>query len=133
MYTEAKVLLRIELQGGTLIRESKITKIEWALTLGDVKGGSKKLPKEIAERVVRRGRSRHHNLVPKLAIKSICLGKEAYEFMSSPESYEMWMLTKLHLKKKDFSKLSPEQRLKISLTRLVEHYGGKSFTYQILD
>lgn len=42
MYTETKVLLSIVLQGGTLVRESKITKIEWALTLGDVKGGSKK-------------------------------------------------------------------------------------------
>ncbi|QOR59190.1 hypothetical protein KNV38_gp070 [uncultured phage cr111_1] len=132
MYTETKVLLSIALQGGTLVRESKITKIEWALTLGDVKGGSKKkLPEEIAAKVVRRGRFKHHNLVAKPAIKSISLGREAYAWMTSADSFESWMFG-LKLKKKDWKNLSAEQRLKIHLQRLCEHYGGKSFTYQIM-
>lgn len=102
MYTETKVLLSIVLQGGTLVRESKITKIEWALTLGDVKGGSKKkLPEEIAAKVVRRGRFRHHNLVAKPAIKSISLGREAYAWMTSADSFESWMFG-LKLKNKDW-------------------------------
>lgn len=134
MYTEAKVLLRIELQGGTLIRESKVTKIEWALTLGDLKKESKKkLPEKIAEQVARRGRAKHYALVAKPAAKVVTLGIDAYEFMTSAGSYESWMLTRRGWRKRDFIKMDKEVRLLVHLERLCEQYGGKNFTYQVLE
>lgn len=134
MYTEAKILLRIDLQGGTLIRESKVTKIEWALTLGDVKRSpKKKLPEKIAERIVRRGRAQHHNLVAKPAVKVVCLGEEAYNYMAGADSFESWLSKEKGLKKRDWVKMLPEVRLQYHLERLSTHYGGKSFTFQILE
>lgn len=134
MYTESKVLLSINLQGGTLIRESKVTKIEWALTLGDVKSSpKKKLPEKIAERIVRRGRAQHHNLVAKQAVKVVCLGEEAYNYMTGVSSFEGWMLKEKGSRKKDWVKMLPEVRLQYHLERLSAHYGGKSFTFQILE
>lgn len=127
MYTDAKVLLRIELQGGTLIRESKTTKIEWALTLGEVK----KVPEKIAGKVVRRGRFTHHNLVPKPAYKVVCIGWAAYVHMVSGDSYEPWIAEKI--KKKEYMRLSREEKLNLHLGKLTEHYGGKSFSFQILE
>lgn len=132
MYTDAKVLLRIELQGGTFIRESKATKIEWALTLGEIKQGSKKkIPEKVAEKVVRRGRFSHHNLVAKPAYKVVCIGWAAYAYMVNGDSYEPWIVKKM--KKKEYMRLSREEKLNLHLGKLTEHYGGKNFSFQILE
>lgn len=135
MYTEAKILLSIELQGGTLIREGKAAKIEWALTLGEVKTKltGKKLPPEILEKVVRRGRTKHYPLAAKPARKVVCLGDYAYDHMTSVASYEGWMLKEKGLTKKNWMKMEPMVRLQYHLERISQHYGGKSFTFQVLE
>lgn len=134
MFTEAKILLRINLQGGTLIRGSVPIKINWFLTLRDVKFGKKgKLPKDAAQKVVRRGKTVHHPLVAKPAILSISLGNQAYQHMTSPESYGMWMYTRYNLKKKAYAKLEPEKKLDLHMERLCQHYGGVSYSYAILE
>lgn len=134
MNNDTKVLLRIELQGGTLTRESKITKIEWAFTLGDVKAGSKKIPKEAAEKVVRRGRTAHYNLVAKPAIMVVNLSQDAYNYMTDKDSWELWMERHKGVTKRAYlKKLLPEERLELHLSQLSAHYKGKSFTYQILE
>lgn len=124
---EAKILLRIELQGGTLIRESRATEIKWALTLGEVK----KVPKKIAGKVVKGGRFMHYNLVLKPAYKVVCVGQAAYMYMVSGDSYEPWIAEKI--KKKEYMRLSGEEKLNLHLGRLTKHYGGKSFSFQILE
>ena len=134
MFTDAKILLRINLQGGTLIRESKPIKIDWFLTLGDVKRGKKgKLPEKIAQKVVRRGKTLHRPLGTKPAILTISLGNQAYQHMTSPDSYELWMLVKNKLKKRDFAKLDPNARLNLHMERLCQHYGGMSYSYAVLE
>lgn len=133
MYTESKILLSIELQGGTLIRESKVTKIEWALTLGDVKKAPKELPEEISSRVVRRGRTKHYNLVAKPAIMAVHLGQDSYDYMTGWESYEPWMRKAGVEKAAYIKKLSKEERLQLHLGRITEHHNGVGFSYQILE
>lgn len=135
MFTDAKILLSIELQGGTLIRESKATKVEWALTLGEVKPelSKKKLPAEVTERVVRRGRIKHYPLTAKPARKVVCLGDYAYDYMISANSYEGWMLKEKGWTKRGWVKMEPMVRLQYHLERISQHYGGKSFTFQVLE
>lgn len=130
---QIKVLVNIELAGRTLVREEIPTKIEWILTVGDV--SSRKhlatMPEDTKKRIVRKGKSIHYNLVAKPAYRAINVNQYAYNYMTSSESYEPWMREKWT--KKQFSDLSSEERLKIHLGRLCEHYNGKGYTYVIIN
>lgn len=92
------------------------------LTLQDVH--SKKLPENIGNRIIRMIKLPVYEMVE--AKKHINLCKEAYLYMTSavrPEGYY----------KKDWPRLSKEQRLDWHLSELAKHHGAIDFSYVVLD
>lgn len=132
MFTDAKVLLSIELQGGTLIRESEPVKINYRITKGDLKS-KKNLPKTERDKVVKGGQLPHYNLSAKPATLSISLNQDAYNFMTSDEAWDYSIVHEFNISRKQWRLLPAEKRLEAHLKRMVKFHKGKGFTYSILD
>ena len=92
------------------------------LTLQDVH--SKKLPENVGKRIIRLIKIPTYECV--IAKQHINLCKEAYLNMTSavrPDKYY----------KKDWSRLSKEQRLEWHLAELAKHHGAVDYSYVVLD
>lgn len=131
MNTEPKILLTINLEGGVLLRgEREVCK--YYLTKKDL-FPNQKFKGNTGNKVIKSGKYVHTPLIQSEAKQKITLCKDAYDYMTSLEIPKWFMPYKqLKVRLKEWSALTPEQRLETHLKRTCEHFGGKSFTYQII-
>lgn len=132
MNTEPKILLTINLEGGVLLRgEPEVRK--YFLTKKDL-FPNQKFKGNSGDKVIRSGKYVHIPLVQSEAKQKITLCKDAYDYMTSLDTPKWFMPYKpFKVRVKEWSRLTPTQRLEAHLTRTCEHFNGKSFTYQIID
>ena len=125
MSFEPKILLTINLEGGTLIKgEPEIVK--YYLTKKDLFPNQKFKGTE-GKKVVRSGKYIHTPYTQSEVKQKITLCKEAYDYMTSVACPEWFKNVK------EWRRLAPIQRLEQHLARTTEHFNGKSFTYQIIE
>lgn len=120
-----KILLTIDLEGGALIKGKPEVK-KYYLTKKDL-FPSQSFRGNEGDKVIRSGKYKYTPLTPSVAKRKITLCKEAYDYMTSsicPEWYH---------NQKEWRKATPQQRLELHLARTCKHYGGKSFTYQLIN
>lgn len=125
MNTEPKILLTIYMEGGTLLRgEAEVRK--YALTKKDL-FPNQKFRGDEGKKIIKKGKYKFTPTIPSTATRKITMCKDAYDFFISSACPEWYKNVK------EWKKMSEEQRLKAHLTRTSLHFGGKSFTYQIID
>lgn len=115
MNNTVKVSLTIQLEGSTLIRESKPEVINFQMRKKG-KGGYQYV----------KGEAIHYPLCTKPAMKHINLSIDAYKYMTSGET-PYWSNSK------KWGGLTSKQRLEAHLQRICESYNGKSFSYTIFQ
>lgn len=133
MNTEPKILLTINLEGGVLIKGEKEVR-KYYLTKKDL-FPNQKFKGDAGNKIIRSGKYTYTPLVPSVAKQKITLCKEAYEYMTSPSDIPEWYSPYKPFKERArlWRKLSEEERLNLHLSRTCLHFGGKSFTYQIVE
>lgn len=124
MNNTTKILLTIELEGGTLVKGEPQVK-EYVLTKNDFMF-KKKLKGKEGNKIVKKGKYIHYDYTTKPAFQHINMSRDAYLYFISNECPE-WSIPKI------WSKLTPKERLEIHLLRTCQHFRGKSFSYEILD
>lgn len=132
MNTEPKILLTINLEGGVLLRgEPEVRK--YYLTKKDL-FPSQKFKGDTGKKVVRSGKYLHIPVTQSEAKQKVTMCKEAYDYMTSTE-VPNWFTPYRPLKErqKAWKGLTETARLELHLARTCRHFGGKSFTYQIID
>lgn len=123
MNTEIKILLTINLEGGLLIRGEKEVR-KYFLTKKDL------FPKNYkgdGNKVIKSGKYVYVHTKPNSVKQTIKLCRDAYDYMISPIT-PSW-----YHSQKEWKKMTETQRLEMNLARTAKHFGGKSFTYQIVD
>ena len=132
MNTEPKILLTINLEGGILLKgEPEVRK--YYLTKKDL-FPSQKFKNNSGNKVIRSGKYVHIPTTQSEAKQKITLCAAAYEYMTSKEMPSWFAANKpLKVRFKEWSALEEKQRLELHLARTCRHFGGKSFTYQIID
>lgn len=125
MNNSIKVLLAINLEGGTLVRKSEPEVIKYTITKRDLDPHKKWRGKDGLE-VVRKGEYKRYPLVAKPATQRINMNVDAYNYMTSSEC-PYWA------KPKVWAIMSKTQRLEAHLQRVCEHMRGTSFTYEVLE
>lgn len=124
MNNEIKILLTIELAGGTLVRKSEPDVITCIITKEDVNPKKYKGKKE-AKDIVRKRKNKHFSFEVKPAKQHIELSYDAYYHMIG--ECPSWVRPKV------WKKMTISERLESHLTRLCEYHRGKSFTYTVLE
>ena len=125
MNTEPKILLTVYTEGGTLLRgEPEVRK--YYLTKKDL-FPNQKFKNDDGNRVIKRGKYKFTPITTSIATRKITMCKEAYDYFISSACPEWFKNVK------EWRKMSEEQRLKAHLTRTSLNFGGKSFTYQIIE
>ena len=132
MASEPKILLTIYLEGGVLLRGEPEVK-KYYLTKKDL-FPSQKFKGDSGNKIIRSGKYMSYPLKQSVAQQRITMYQEAYDYMTSPECPE-WFKTHKGRKEdiKQWCKLEPTKRLEMHLARTTKHFGGKKFTYQIID
>ena len=125
MNTEPKILLTINLEGGILLKGEPEVK-KYYLTKKDL-FPSQKFKGDAGKKVIRSGKYVHIPMVQSEAKQKITLCREAYDYMTS-SLCPIWF--KNH---NQWKKLDEKARLELHLARTSRHFGGKSFTYQLID
>ena len=125
MNTEPKILLTINLEGGVLLRgEPEVRK--YYLTKKDL-FPKQQFKGDSGNKVIRSGKYVSIPVTQSVAKQKITLCKDAYDYMTSaacPEWYH---------RVKEWRKMDETARLELHLARTTHHFGGKSFTYKIVD
>lgn len=124
MNNEIKILLTIELEGGTLVRKSEPEIIKYQVTERDY-DNTKKWRGSDGKKVLKKGSFKHYSFETKPASKHINITQEAYSYMTSSEC-PYWV------KPKVWGHMTAKERLENHLQRMCEHFNGKSFTYEVL-
>ena len=125
MNNEPKILLTINLEGGTL-RKGETTIKKWYLTKKDMfpyqsfKGND-------GDKIIKSGKYKHTPLIPKECVLKTTLTRDAYDAFQS-DSMPEWFHSQ-----KEWRKKSPVERLELHLARISSSYNGKSFSYQIIE
>lgn len=114
-----KISFTMVLPGSTM-KSTGYRKVK--LTLQDVH--SKKLPENVGNRIIRMIKIPTYEMVE--ARQHINMCKEAYLYMTSAAKPEKYF-------KKDWSRLSKQQRLEWHLNELAKHHGAISYSYVLLD
>lgn len=114
-----KISLTIVLPGSTM-KSVGYRKVK--LTLQDVH--SKKLPEDVGNRIIRMIKLPVYECVEARQHINIC--KEGYLYMTSAVKPERYF-------KKDWPRLSKQQRLEWHLNELTKHHGGISYSYVTLE
>lgn len=125
MNNSIKILLTINLEGGTLIRQSKPTFINWSQTERNI-NPEKKWKEGEGYNIVKKGISKHFPLADKEAIQRIKLTADAYNAMISDDCPQS-------IKKGDWMKMSTKDRLDIHMMMYATDLGGSTFSYNILE
>lgn len=125
MNTEPKILLTVYTEGGTLLRgEPEVRK--YYLTKKDL-FPNQKFKNDDGNRVIKRGKYKFTPITTSTATRKITMCKEAYDYFISSACPEWFKNIK------EWKKMSAESRLKAHLSRTCAQFGGKSFTYQVID
>lgn len=124
MNNEIKILLTINLEGGTLIKGQKEVR-KYYLTKKDLYP-SQNFKGESGKKIIKSGKYTITPLIQSAATQRIKMTVDAYNYMTSAESPSWYF-------KKDWKNLSEEDRLKLHLARTCNHFNGKSFTYEVLE
>lgn len=125
MNNTTKIFLTIELEGSTLVRKGeKVHK--YILTRKDL---NPKYKGKKGKDVVKWGEYKTPLLEAKPCFQHINMTAEAYEYMTSKEIPE-WANFKV---RRAWTSWTKQQRLEYHLQRTCEHFGGKSFTYEVLE
>lgn len=125
MNTEPKILLTINLEGGVLVYgEPEVLK--YYLTKKDL-FPSQKFNNNSGKKVIKSGKYVHVPVSQSVAKQKITLCREAYDYMTS-SLCPTWFKNQ-----NQWRKLTETQRLELHLARTCRHFGGKSFTYQIIN
>lgn len=132
MNTEPKILLTINLEGGILLKgEPEVRK--YYLTKKNL-FPSQKFKGNNGNKVIRSGKYIHTPMIQSEAKQCITMCVAAYEYMTSTEVPSWFAPYKpMKTRQKEWSALNETQRLELHLARTCRHFGGKSFTYQIID
>jgi len=132
MNTEPKILLTINLEGGVLLRGEPEVK-KYYLTKKDL-FPSQKFKGDTGKKVIRSGKYVHIPVTQSEAKQKVTMCKEAYDYMTSNEVPSWFVPYKpLRERQKTWGNLTETARLELHLARTCRHFGGKSFTYQIID
>ncbi len=132
MNNETKILLTINLEGGILLKGEPEVK-KYYLTKKDL-FPSQKFKGDSGKKVIRSGKYVHIPTTQSVAQQSIKMCRAAYDYMISlevPNWFSPYKPMKARLK--EWSNLTPTQRLELHLARTCRHFNGKSFTYQIVE
>lgn len=125
MNFEPKLLLTIVVEGGTLIKgKSEIKK--FSLTKKDLFPNQKFKGNE-GNKIIKTGTYKSIPFIAKEAVLKTRICKEAYDAMIS-SICPIWFKNP-----NKWRKLSATERLEINLARTCEHFGGKSFSYTLID
>ena len=125
MNTEPKILLTLYREGGVLLKgESEVRK--YALTKKDL-FPNQKFKGDEGKKIIKAGKYKFTPTIPSTSTQKITMCKEAYDYFISAVCPEWFKNVK------EWRKMSEEMRLKLHLTRTAQHFGAKSFTYQIID
>lgn len=127
MNNNAKILLTIHLEGGTLVRKSSPEIVVATYQKQSYSSTTKKWGNP-GETVTTHARHFGNDVKP--CVLKVTLTDYAYNYMISSEIPEFWEKSKAGVWSK---KLKPEDRLKIHLNKICRHHGGKYFTYEILE
>lgn len=111
MNNNIKISLSIQLQGSTLVRQE----VNETVTFVNKKTGKKK------QKTIKT-----YQLVPKPAVLSKQMTKDAYDYMVSLESCPAF-------KKKEWKKMTETERLEYHLADLCKFYHGNNFTYHVFE
>ena len=125
MNYEPKLLLTINLEGGTLIKGKPETK-KWVLTKKDL-FPNQKFRGDDGNKIIKSGKYKHIPLIPKDTVLKTKISKEAYDYMTS-SLCPSWFKNP-----NKWRKMSATERLEVNLARTCAHFGGKSFTYTLID
>lgn len=124
MNNSTKILLTVVTEGGTLSRQSNKEYIKYYITKQDLT--RKELPKDIGKQIVKSGRVPHYPLVAKPCTQHIKMSEDTYNHFLSDYCPAKTML-------KSWKKMTPNQRLEWHLQRTCEHFGGISYSYEIME
>lgn len=132
MNSEPKILLTINLEGGILLKgEPEVRK--YYLTKKDL-FPSQKFKNGAGNKVIKSGKYVHIPTTPSEAKQKITMCQEAYDYMTSLEVPTWFIPFKpMKVRVKEWAHFTETQRLEMHLARTCRHFGGKSFTYQIID
>ena len=125
MNYEPKLLLTINVEGGTLVKGKPETK-KWYLTKKDL-FPNQKFKNNDGNKIIRTGTYKSIPLIAKESVLKTRVCKEAYDYMTSS------MCPSWFKNPNKWKKLSAQERLEINLVRTCEHFGGKSYTYTLID
>lgn len=131
MNTEPKILLTINLEGGVLLRGEPEVK-KYYLTKKDLFPGQK-FKGDSGKKIIRSGKYTHIPTYQSEAKQCITMCEAAYEYMTSLE-VPNWFVPYKPLKErfKEWKRLDEKARLELHLARTCRHFGGKSFTYELI-
>lgn len=125
MNTEPKILLTINLEGGILIKgEPEVRK--YYLTKKEL-FPKQHFKEDSGNKVIRSGKYTVIPVTNSVAKQKITMCRDAYDEFTSP-AMPSW-----YHNPKEWRKMTEIQRLELNLARTCQHFGGKSFTYQIVD
>jgi hypothetical protein len=125
MNFEPKLLLTIVMEGGALVKGEPEIK-RFSLTKKDLFPNQKFKGNE-GNKVIKSGTYKSTPLIAKDAVLKTRVCKEAYDSMVS-SLCPAWFKNP-----NEWRKLSATERLEINLARTCEHFGGKSFSYTLID
>lgn len=125
MNTVTKILLTINLEGGTLHRQSEPEFIEYKLTKKALHPNFKYKGNE-GHQVIKQGSIEHHPLIAQPASLHINMTLEAYKYFISKECPE-WSTPKI------WRKMKEKEKLEAHLQRTCDHFRGKSYSYELLE
>lgn len=129
---EAKILLTICLEGGVLLKGEPEVK-KYYLTKKDL-FPSQKFKGDSGKKIIRSGKYTHIPLIQSEAKQKITMSAMAYEYMTSTEVPNWFNPVKpFKERQRQWKALDEKSRLELHLARTCSHFGGKSFTYQIID
>ena len=125
MTNEIKILLTINLEGGTLVRKIEPDVLTVLFTKRDL-NPKKQYTKDEGKQIVKKQKVKYYGYETKPVVKHTNLTKDAYDYMISKEC-------PVGVRIKQWNKMSNTERLEWHLQKVCDHSRGKSFTYQILE
>ena len=126
MNNETKILLTINLEGGTFMKSDKYEIRKWCITKKDLNSQVKFKGKD-GDKIIKSGKYKYYPLVNSDCYLKTSISREGYDYMTSA------MCPEWYPEKKKWGRLTAEQRLNAHFQRTCEHHNGIGFSYKILE
>lgn len=132
MNNEPKILLTITMEGGSFTKGEKEIR-KYLLTKKDL-FPKQRFKENEGKKVIKVGKYAYYPAIPTEVKRKITMCKEAYDYMTSREVPDWFIAYKpMKVRLKEWGSLTETARLEMHLSRTCLHFGGKSFSYQIID